>query len=152
MQADLVLEKLFELHDAGNTAGIIQLVAQARTNTSRAAAGPKRFVAIRHDNKAIHVKLFPPRVDERAALVIRTELSQAMLFHDGELTLIELDFSNVGTIDGAALRLMNDLRRNARVFGARVTTIGVPDDIERSVKRIGMGEKRGLFSRLRAGR
>ncbi|TVQ52502.1 MAG: hypothetical protein EA377_10075 [Phycisphaerales bacterium] len=147
-----LLEELFRRLDSGDEAGIIDALREGR---SRLRADEQQrdqraqTVRFHFEDGTLTVRPVGPRITDRAALIIRTEVNQRLLDPQPAFHTLSVDFRDVTTLNGAALTLFADLRRNATVFGVRAVGTGVAPDMEKQLRRFRLGQgRRRAWSRL----
>ncbi len=147
-----LLEELFRRLDAGDEAGIIGVLREGRARLrteERQRDQRAQTVRFHFENGALTVRPVGPRLTDRAALIIRTEVNQRLLDPRPVFHTLSVDFRDVTTLNAAALTLFADLRRNATVFGVRTVGTGVAPEVEKQLRRFRLGQgRRRAWSRL----
>ena len=128
-----VLCQLYKHYDKGDTQGVLSVLFQHRAQFMRRRP---TVADVTTRGREVHVRPLGPRIGEREALIIRTETNRALLALDGSVDVVIVDLRSITTFSTIVIGLVDDLRRNARLLGAKVMTTGAPAELVRSAKKL----------------
>jgi anti-anti-sigma regulatory factor len=144
LRPDALLRELYRLYDSGDYNALFARMADQRSQINwslvdRGDSERSPLVSVESSDREIVVRPIGPRIDERKALIIRTEVNRALLAHPGRLEELIVDLSEITSVSASVLTLLSDLKRNARVFGAEIDAIGISEETRRAIRHLRLG-------------
>lgn len=145
IKAERLIEQLLAMREEGDHDGIVRALTR---EANRRAMGEEELdagtqvVSIAVEGDVIRVRPEGPTIGDRQALIIRTEVNQELLMRQGQLKRVVVDLSRITVMSATVLRLFGDLKRNAKIFGAKTDGVGVPEEMAKSLRKLKLGQEK----------